>query len=102
MPAAAARPLAECVTAGMAMRTYFFDMNDSTPTRNRDGLEFATHAGAIEHCRDLAGRLRRDPRITNPGLSVIVVDESGTEIHSEPVYPSASKTVGIEDHGRLR
>lgn len=89
----AAAPLAECVTAGMAMRTYYFDMNDSTPTRNRNGLEFATHAGAIEHCRDLASRLRRDPRITNPALSVIVVDEAGTEIHSEPVNPSAAKTM---------
>ena len=71
------------------MRTYYFDMKDNIPTRDRTGLQFATHAGAIEHSRDLARRLRHDPRLTNRRLSVIVVDESGAEIHCEPVHPMA-------------
>lgn len=78
------------------MRTYYFDMKDTIPTRDRGGLEFATHAGAIEHSRDLARRLRHDPRITDRRLSVIVVDESGTEIHCEPVYPMVA-SVSISD-----
>ena len=69
------------------MRTYYFDMKDGIPSRDRTGLEFATNAGAIEHSRDLARRLRHDPRITDRGLSIVVVDESGAEIHREPVYP---------------
>jgi hypothetical protein len=71
------------------MRTYYFDMKDGIPTRDRTGLEFATNAGAIEHSKDLARRLRHDPRITDRKLSIVVVDESGAEIHREPVYPAA-------------
>nr|WP_315729632.1 MULTISPECIES: hypothetical protein [unclassified Bradyrhizobium] len=85
-----AAPLSGFTAAGNAMRTYFFDMKDGIPTRDRTGLTFATHAGAIEHSRNLARRLRHDPRITNRTLSVVVVDESGTEIHREPVYPMAA------------
>ena len=73
------------------MRTYYFDMKAGIPTRDRTGLEFATVAGAIEHSRDLARRLRHDPRLTDRKLSVVIVDESGAEIHREPVYPAAVK-----------
>lgn len=76
------------------MRTYYFDMRNGVPTRDRAGLEFATIAGAIEHSRDLARRLRHDPRITDRKLSIVIVDESGAEIHREPVYPAAAQ-VGI-------
>ena len=59
------------------MQTYYFDMKDGIPTRDRTGLEFATRAGAIEHSRDLARRLRHDPRITDrrlrlPGIALIL------------------------------
>jgi hypothetical protein len=73
------------------MRTYYFDMKDGVPTRDRTGLEFATNAGAIEHSRDLARRLRHDPRITDRRLSIVVVDEAGVEIHREAVYPVTVK-----------
>jgi hypothetical protein len=73
------------------MRTYYFDMKSSIPTRERTGLEFATTAGAVEHSKDLARRLRHDPRITDRKLSIVVVDESGVEVHREPVYPAAVK-----------
>ena len=71
------------------MRTYYFDMKDGVPTRDRTGLEFPTAAGAIEHSKELARLLRADPRLKDPALSIIVVDQSGTEIHHEPVYPDA-------------
>ena len=69
------------------MRTYYFDLKDGVPTRDRTGLEFATTGGAIEHSKELARRLRRDPRITNRALSIVVIDESGAAIHREPVHP---------------
>ena len=69
------------------MRTYYFDMKDGVPIRRRMGLEFATTGGAIEHGKELARRLRRDPRITDRLLSIVVVDESGAAIHREPVHP---------------
>jgi hypothetical protein len=73
------------------MRTYYFGMKDGTPTRNRSGLEFATLGGAIEHSRELARRLRHDPRITNRKLSVVIIDDTGAEIHREPVYPATAQ-----------
>ena len=69
------------------MRTYYFDIRDGLPTRGKTGLEFATTGGAIEHSRELARRLRRDPRITDRTLSIVVVDEAGAAIHREPVHP---------------
>jgi hypothetical protein len=71
------------------MRTYYFDMKDGIPTRGRTGLEFATVAGAIDHSKELARRLRHDPRISDRKLSIVVVDDSGHEIHREAVYPAA-------------
>jgi hypothetical protein len=74
------------------MRTYYFDMKDGIPARDRTGLEFATTGGAIEHSKELARRLRHDPRITDRALSIVVIDESGAEIHREPVHPNATPT----------
>ncbi len=69
------------------MRTYYFDLTDGIPTRDRRGLEFLTVSGAIEHSKEIARRLRDDPRCRNSDLSIVVLDESGTEIHRERVYP---------------
>jgi len=71
------------------MRTFYFDMKNGAPTRPRSGLEFATTGGAIEHSKELARRLRRDPRITDRSLSIVVLDESGTAVHREPVHPDS-------------
>jgi hypothetical protein len=69
------------------MRIFYFDMNDGLPIRDKRGLEFPTAGGAIEHSKDLARRLRHDPRIRDRDLSIVVVDEMGAEVHSEPVHP---------------
>ncbi len=71
------------------MRTYYFDMRDGVPTRDRKGVEFASTAVAIAHSKELARRLRDEPRIEDPELVVVVVDESGAELHRERVYPDA-------------
>ena len=75
----------------MIMRTYYFDMKDGIPTRDRKGIEFSTAAAAIEHSKDLARRLRNEPRLRDPNLSIIVIEEAGAEIHRERVYPDAEK-----------
>ncbi len=69
------------------MPTYYFDMKDGVPIRDRTGLEFATTGAAIEHSQELARRLRHDPRIRDRSFSVVVIDESGAEVHREPVHP---------------
>ena len=73
------------------MRTYYFDMKNGIPTRDRKGIEFPTAAGAIEHSKELARRLRNEPRLQDPRLSIVAVDESGREIHCEPVYPDPAR-----------
>ncbi len=55
------------------------------------GIEFATTAAAIEHSKDVARRLRNEPRLKDPELSIVVIDKSGSEIHREPVYPDPAK-----------
>ncbi|MGA7809682.1 DUF6894 family protein [Bradyrhizobium sp.] len=71
------------------MRTYYFNTKDGIPARCRTALEFPTPGGAIEYSRELARRLRHDPRIQDRTLSIVVVDESGAEVHCEPVHPDA-------------
>jgi len=68
------------------MRTYYFDMKDGAIVRDTEGLRFATSAAAIEHGKDLARRLRGDPRVDDPNLYIRVIDESGAEVHREKVY----------------
>ena len=73
------------------MRTYYFDMKDGIPSRDRKGIEFPSAAAAIAHSKELARRLRDEPRLKDPALAIVVVDESGTEVHREPVHPGAAK-----------
>ena len=73
------------------MRTYYFDVKDGVPTRDRKGLKFPNAVGAIEHSKELARLLRHDPRLKDRSLSIVVVDESGAEVHREAVYPDEAK-----------
>jgi len=73
------------------MRTYYFDMKDGVPTRDRAGLQFPSVAAAIEHGKKLARQLRGDPRINEPNLYISVVDESGREVHREWIYEGAAR-----------
>jgi len=72
------------------VRVYYFDIRDGVPLRDRHGLEFATLAEAIRHSKDLAQRIRSDQRAGVGDRYIAVIDESGTELHREPVhYPTA-------------
>ncbi len=74
------------------MRTYYFDLKDGIPTRDKKGIEFPTAGAAIEHSKELASRLRRDPRLQDRRLAILVIDESGAEIHRERVHPNQPQT----------
>ena len=71
------------------MRTYYFDTQDGVPVRDHRGIEFATVHEAIGHSKGIAERLRDDKRKRDKALAVVVLDESGTELHRESVYPDA-------------
>ena len=73
------------------MRTYYFDLKDGVPTRDRRGIEFSTVGGAIEHSKELARRLRNEPRLKDTALVIAVIDESGAEIHCERVFTGGSR-----------
>jgi hypothetical protein len=81
------------------MRTYYFDIKDGIPSRDRQGIEFASAGGAIEHSKELARRLRSDNRLGDAGLAIGVVDESGAEIHREAVYPDAAPAISRGKRG---
>ena len=67
------------------MRTYYFDRKDGIPVRDNKGTDFAKASEAIDHSR-LAACIRGELQGRDSNLIIVVVDESGTEIHREPVY----------------
>ena len=73
------------------MQTYYFDMKDGVPVRDRAGLEFRTDSQAIMHCKKLARRFSHERLIRDDNLFVVVINESGAEIHREPVYPDTHR-----------
>jgi hypothetical protein len=73
------------------MPTFYFDRKDGVPIRDRAGLEFPATANAIEHSKELARRLSSEQLRKDPTLSIVVIDESGAEVHRERVYPDVQK-----------
>lgn len=71
------------------MQTYYFDMKDGAAIRDRAGWEFRTDSEAIEHSKTLARRLSQERSDKDENLCVIVLNEAGSEIHREPVYPTS-------------
>ena len=69
------------------MQTYYFDMKDGVPIRDRIGLKFPTDSQAIEHSKQIARRFSHENHAKNDKLHIVVLNESGAEIHREPVYP---------------
>ncbi|WP_128927108.1 DUF6894 family protein [Bradyrhizobium guangxiense] len=72
------------------MPTYYFDMKDGVPVRDRSGLELVSDGAAIAHSKSLANKVRREKPKGHPGLRIVVVDESGREVHREQIYPDAT------------
>jgi uncharacterized protein DUF6894 len=70
------------------MPTYYFDTQDGVPVRDRAGLIFATTGAAIEHSKQAALAMRSERQTANKDLHIIVLDETGREVHREPVYPA--------------
>jgi hypothetical protein len=69
------------------MRTFYFDMKDGVPVRDRVGSQFPNAAGAIEYSRELARRFSHEHPLQDRDLAIVVIDESGSEVHREQVYP---------------
>jgi hypothetical protein len=70
------------------MRTFYFDMKDGVAVRDRVGLQFPAAAGAIEHSKELARRFSHEQPLKDRDLAIVVIDESGCEVHREQVYPN--------------
>jgi hypothetical protein len=70
----------------MAMQTFFFDMKDGVPLRDRIGIEFNTNLEAIEHSQALAQHFRDDSLTDDQDLEISVVNALGREIHREFVH----------------
>ena len=72
------------------MPTYYFDLKDGVPVRDRTGLNLVSDGAAIAHSKSLAHTVRQEKPDGNQDLRIVVVDESGREIHREQVYPQAT------------
>ena len=68
------------------MQTFFFDMKDGVPLRDRIGIEFDTNLEAIEHSQALARHFRDDSLTDDQDLEISVVNALGREIHREFVH----------------
>ncbi len=68
------------------MQKFFFDMKDGVPMRDRIGIEFNTNAEAIRHCKEIAQDFRDNSLRDDQDLEILVVNESGREIHREFVH----------------
>lgn len=68
------------------MQTYYFDRKDGVPVRDNKGIDFASTSEAIEYSKKLAADIRNEGRQRDRCLTIVVTDESGTEVHREPVY----------------
>lgn len=79
------------------MQTYYFDMKDGVPIRDRAGLEFWTDSQAIEHSKSLARWLGHKNLAKDEKLCVVVLNEAGSEIHRESIYPNAIKLLPPPD-----
>jgi len=69
------------------MRMYYFDMKDGVPVRDRAGLQLVSDGAAIAHSKRLADKLRKEKPVGNSDLRIVVIDETGREVHREQVYP---------------
>jgi hypothetical protein len=69
-----------------AVQTFFFDMKDGVPLRDRIGIEFNTNLEAIEHSHVLAQHFREDSLTDDQDLEISVVNALGREIHREFVH----------------
>jgi Domain of unknown function (DUF6894) len=73
------------------VQIHYFDIRDGVPARDVRGLELADGKAAIEHSKRLATIIRdKPPPSSCKDLHIVVIDESGREIHREPVYPAVS------------
>jgi hypothetical protein len=70
------------------MRTYYFDRKDGVPVRDDKGLEFPSSLAAVDHSKKLARGIRAERPAGPSDQYIAVLDESGTEIHCEPIYPA--------------
>ena len=68
------------------MQTFFFDMKDGVPMRDRIGITFKGDAEAIIHCKELAQHFRDGSLRNDQDLEISVVNSVGREIHREFVH----------------
>ena len=73
--------------AGMLIRTFYLDVKAAVGTLNRFEVRFALDNEAIQHSKELAASLRLRHFNSHPGLTIVVLDQSGRKIHEQLVYP---------------
>jgi hypothetical protein len=80
------RRMIDTTRRGVAMQTFFFDMKDDVPLRDRVGIDFDSNVEAIAHSRALARHFRDESLRHDQDLEISVVNALGREIHREFVH----------------
>lgn len=75
------------------MRTYYFNFKDGGPVRDKSGLELVRDGAAIAHSKDLADRVRREQPKGHRDLRIVVLDESGREVHQHTIAAAKGKEI---------
>ena len=68
-------------------------MKDGVPVKDRVGVQFPTAASSIERSKQLARPLSHEHLVKDPNLAIMVVDDSGGELHRVQVYPTVRESV---------
>ena len=85
------------------MQTFFFDMKDGVPLRDRIGIEFNTNLEAIEHSHALAQHFRDDSLTDDQDLEIIRRQCAGPGNPSGVRAPGAGRSKNTEtERGPVR
>jgi hypothetical protein len=79
----------------MAMQTFFFDVKDGVPMRDRVGMEFGTTIEAIAHSKVLAQHFRDDSLRDDQGPRDIRGQRVGTRNSPRVRSPRAQRQVKL-------
>jgi hypothetical protein len=82
------------------MQTFYFDMKDGVPMRDRVGVKLEGNAEAIVHCKELAQHIRDGSLRDDQDLEIAVVNSLGEKFIASSSIGSKAASVGGLIHSR--
>ena len=73
-------------------------MKDGVPVRDKAGVELVSNGAAIAHSKQLADKVRMQKPAGDPDLRIVVIDESGREVHRRAGLPAQCEVIAFAVH----